>query len=63
MYNKVELNFFLMIREFYIYNVKIYLMKIEVFLLFLCVYCVISDRMNMVIMLLIFYLKILKMIF
>lgn len=63
MYNKVELNFFLMIREFYIYNVKIYLMKIEVFILFLCVYCVISDRMNMVIMLLIFYLKILKMIF
>lgn len=63
MYNKVELKFFLMIREFYIYNVKIYLMKIEVFILFLCVYCVISDRMNMVIMLLIFYLKILKMIF
>lgn len=63
MYNKVELNFFLMIREFYIYNVKIYLMKIEVFILFLFVYCVISDRMNMVIMLLIFYLKILKMIF
>lgn len=63
MKNKVELNFFLMIREFYIYNVKIYLMKIEVFILFLCVYCVISDRMNMVIMLLIFYLKILKMIF
>lgn len=63
MYNKVELSFFLMIREFYIYNVKIYLMKIEVFILFLCVYCVISDRMNMVIMLLIFYLKILKMIF
>lgn len=63
MYNKVELIFFLMIREFYIYNVKIYLMKIEVFILFLCVYCVISDRMNMVIMLLIFYLKILKMIF
>lgn len=62
MYNKVELKFFLMIREFYIYNVKIYLMKIEVFILFLCV-CVISDRMNMVIMLLIFYLKILKMIF
>lgn len=59
MYNKVELKFFLMIREFYIYNVKIYLMKIEVFILFLCVYCVISDRMNMVIMLLIFYLKIL----
>lgn len=63
MYNKVELKFFLMIREFDIYNVKIYLMKIEVFILFLCVYCVISDRMNMVIMLLIFYLKILKMIF
>lgn len=63
MYNKVKLKFFLMIREFYIYNVKIYLMKIEVFILFLCVYCVISDRMNMVIMLLIFYLKILKMIF
>lgn len=59
MYNKVELKFFLMIREFYIYNVKIYLMKIEVFIMFLCVYCVISDRMNMVIMLLIFYLKIL----
>lgn len=46
MYNKVESNFFLTIREPYIHNVKTHPMKIEVLTLFLCAYCVISDRTN-----------------
>lgn len=62
MYNKVESKFFLTIREPYIHHVKTHPMKIEVLTLFLCAYCVISDRTNMATMLSTFHLKILKMI-